>query len=221
MIARTKADIKAVFLDYDGVIVNSFPTCFQVHNEIAKRLGVKQFSSLEEFRRVYRFTHHDINRHWGLTTPEQEKEISRIYREETAKLRDGILLVPGIKEVIEELARTHKLAITSGTSRELITERLRHYDLLKYFSIIVGVEDVKNPKPAPDAALVVLEKLGVKKEDAVYMGDMVADISFGRNTGIRTVILCGPCSWNDVAYIKESNPDAIIEKPEQLLTMIQ
>ena len=74
---------EAVIFDYDGVLVNSYPALFKVYLELAKRLGVKPFKDVQEMRKIYKFTHHEVNRYWGFG-PEKDAEISQLYFEITA-----------------------------------------------------------------------------------------------------------------------------------------
>jgi len=206
---------EAVIFDYDGVLVNSYPAAFKVYVELAKRLGVTPFKNIQEMRNIYKLTHKEVNRYWGFG-PEKDAEISQLYYEITANQKDNIPLVPGMKNVIEKLSKTHKLAIASGTSRKLIEERLQHHGLLPYFHAIVGREDITHPKPAPDALLLYLQKLGLTAKDTLFVGDMAADMLMGKAAGIKTVAFCAH-SWNDETYVYDQKPDIIIKKPEQLL----
>ncbi len=46
--------IKLIFFDYDGVIVDSFPTIYNVYRVMVRELGIKKFpDTLEEFCQIY------------------------------------------------------------------------------------------------------------------------------------------------------------------------
>src|SRR5262249_14727873 len=54
-------------------------------------------------------------------------------------------------------------------------ELMRQFELDAYFDLVVGIEDVSRPKPAPDMLLHCLEQLAVAPHEAVYVGDSPTD----------------------------------------------
>ncbi|HZX66062.1 MAG TPA: HAD family hydrolase, partial [Myxococcales bacterium] len=56
-----------------------------------------------------------------------------------------------------------------------------------YFEVVAGYDAVARPKPEPDLALHVLERLGVTAEAAVLVGDTTHDLLMARAAGLRAV----------------------------------
>ena len=50
--------------------------------------------------------------------------------------------------------------------------------------IIVGAEDVKASKPNPEGLLWTLERLGLKKEEVLYVGDSYVDAKTAENANV-------------------------------------
>ena len=72
-----------------------------------------------------------------------------------------------IPEVLEHIEAQHgriPFAVVSGSRRELGRRARSPPHLLDKFDAIVGAEDYKNGKPAPDAFLLAAERLGVRSE---------------------------------------------------------
>jgi phosphoglycolate phosphatase-like HAD superfamily hydrolase len=63
-----------------------------------------------------------------------------------------------------------------------------------------------------------MKRFGLQKDEIYFVGDMVSDVMQGRNAGVQTVIIHG-YSWNLKENLEENNPDILIEKPEELLTL--
>lgn len=73
-------------------------------------------------------------------------------------------------------------------------------------------------KPNPDSVLAVIDKLGVKKEDCIYVGDSDVDIQTAKNAGIP----CISVTWGfrSEAFLKEHGASKIIHQPHELLNLL-
>lgn len=58
------------------------------------------------------------------------------------------------------------------------------------FDAIAGRDSGGRPKPAPDGALLLLERLGVAAGEAAIVGDTEFDMGCGRAAGLRWVVGC-------------------------------
>lgn len=98
--------------------------------------------------------------------------------------RQETVLLPGGKELLRKLRdRGIQTAIVStkrGDTIEIILERLGVADTVE---LVVGSADVKKPKPDPEGLLFVLDKLGVRPENALFCGDTVLDAGAAKNAG--------------------------------------
>jgi HAD superfamily hydrolase (TIGR01549 family) len=97
-------------------------------------------------------------------------------------------LNPGAKEAIVKLSKTCKLAIVSNDNRPNVEWKLQKFGLLEYFPVIVSANDVKRPKPDAEPIERALWLLGVKKEEAVFIGDNEVDRIAGERAKVRTII---------------------------------
>jgi HAD superfamily hydrolase (TIGR01509 family) len=89
---------------------------------------------------------------------------ARYYRESIA---ERIVIFPGVKRLVPELAARIPLAVASGALREEIEMILQGAGLRNCFQTIVSAEDVAEGKPHPEIfvkALRELNRLGGQKE---------------------------------------------------------
>ncbi len=64
--------------------------------------------------------------------------------------------------------------------------------ILRYFKVLIGREDVFNPKPHPEPILKALKELNAKKEDAWMIGDTVMDMQSAKSANVNALALtCG------------------------------
>jgi HAD superfamily hydrolase (TIGR01548 family) len=86
---------------------------------------------------------------------------------------------PGL---LEGLARRYRLAVFTGRPRAEARMTLERFAPLLEFDPLVGAEDVRNGKPAPDGLLEIVAATGIKK--IWYVGDTVDDARSARAAGV-------------------------------------
>jgi HAD superfamily hydrolase (TIGR01509 family) len=99
----------------------------------------------------------------------------------------GEVLYPTARACIERLAEVFPLAIASGSLRGEIETILDANDLLSFFSVIVGADDVKAGKPAPESYVRAVDLLGVAGAEAVAIEDSPWGLQSARGAGLRTI----------------------------------
>jgi len=67
------------------------------------------------------------------------------------------------------------LGISTTKYRYRIIDILKKFEISNFIDVIVGGDDVKNPKPDPEALTKALNMFNCTKEDAVYIGDSIID----------------------------------------------
>lgn len=92
---------------------------------------------------------------------------------------------------------------------------LEALDIAKYFSVVIGGDDVQNKKPHPDPLLLVASKLGIKPEQMLFVGDSRNDIQAAKAAGCPSVGLT--YGYNYGESIALSQPDVIYNRINELL----
>jgi HAD superfamily hydrolase (TIGR01509 family) len=92
----------------------------------------------------------------------------------------------GVAGVLGELRRFgHTLAVFTGASTRAATMLLAAADI--EVDLLVGGDQVRRPKPAPDGLIVVAERLGVATSRLAYIGDARIDLLAAKAAGARSV----------------------------------
>lgn len=121
----------------------------------------------------------------------------------------------GIKDVICEIRKQGaKCAVVSNKMDSAVQELAKDYfDGL--FDFVAGQKDGVRKKPYPDTVLLVLDTFGVRKEDALYIGDSEVDIATAKNADMD----CLSVAWGfrDRELLKRSGATEIILKPIEIL----
>jgi phosphoglycolate phosphatase-like HAD superfamily hydrolase len=119
-------------------------------------------------------------------------------------------LVPRADETLHLLSENYPLALITRRDmpKEPIRNELERLGLTRYFKLIITSQDVKEPKPSPQAFLMAANRLGVPAKDSLVVGDSIADIKAGRLAGTRTAaVLSGLFSREE---LEGEKPDLII-----------
>lgn len=128
---------------------------------------------------------------------------------------DGAVeLYPNVLETLVELKkRGIILTIASSRSKASLTEYVSALGLESVISFVLGADDVKDGKPAPEAVNRTLEKFGFLPEEALVVGDTTFDIQMGKAAGTRT---CG-VTYGNGSIESLADADRIIDDFRELL----
>ena len=100
-----------------------------------------------------------------------------------------------IPEVVDIIQAEHvriPFAVFSVVRRNSVTNSLTSLGLLDKFETIVGAEDYKNSKPAPDAYLLAAARLGVAPGDCLVFEDTDMGIQAATAAGMASVKIASP-----------------------------
>jgi HAD superfamily hydrolase (TIGR01509 family) len=120
-------------------------------------------------------------------------------------LADWPRLYPGVPELVGRLRGRARLAVVSGTCRENVRVVLDAAGLVDAFDLIVGKEDIRRPKPAPDPYRLALRRLEVEAGDAITLEDSPTGLASALAAGVRAVAIGHrrePGAWSrDVPFL--------------------
>ncbi|VVB77548.1 Phosphoglycolate phosphatase [uncultured archaeon] len=207
--------IKSFIFDFDGVIIDSETKKFNDLKNLLKEKGyaLKDSSFIDM-----------IGKKTGFFLKEQFKNISEKEIKEISQNRRNIQLtdsnyklISGIKELLEFIkSKKLKLAITSGTKKEIITKILEKNNLLDLFDLIIGGEDFNESKPSPEGFLVTLKKLALKPSEVIVVEDSVSGIISSKKAGCKVFAVK---TYFEEKDLKEA--DKIFENHHYLLSYIE
>lgn len=152
--------------------------------------------------------------------PAMMQQLIATYREYNLAHHDQqVRIYPGVRELLDEVRRRgHPTALVTSKNRAGAERGLNLVALRPHFDVLVGADDVTNPKPHPEPVHLALERLGLPGDDALFVGDSTHDVHAGNAAGVATVaVLWGPF---DRDHIAPSNPTHWISQPHELLALL-
>jgi phosphoglycolate phosphatase len=101
-------------------------------------------------------------------------------------------LLPGAKDAVKKAVEFARLGIVTTKTGRYSKELLEYLNLMQYFEVLIGREDVTNPKPHPEPILKALEYMNVKDEDCWMIGDTILDVQSAKSANVTPIALtCG------------------------------
>lgn len=158
--------IKAILLDFNGVVINDEPVQMRAYQEVLKADGIDlteedYFASLGMDDR--RFVAAAFERAGKTASDARIDEIVAVKSAKWKEMVSGDMpLFDGIRDVVEKLAGEFELGIVSMARRHEIEFVLESCGLRHHFSTIVSADDVVNCKPDPECF-----RLGFRQIDLV------------------------------------------------------
>lgn len=112
-----------------------------------------------------------------------------------------------------------KLAVFSGFNREEANFILKKLNLLTYFGTIVTKDDVTKLRPDPEPLYIAMKKLGLRKNECIYVGDTMVDIQMARNAKMKMV--CVKTGVQDNNLLKKENPDYFVDNLWEMVKVLE
>lgn len=215
---QLKSKINAIVWDLDGTIIN-----FKIDSMGARRITIDILRShginkknLSTKKGI--MDNIDTARELFITRGYNSNQIDEILKEidsEISKIEYKAALdasaIVGIEDVLKCIkGRNLKQAIYTLNKYKHAKISLEKVDLLSYFDVIIGRDNVNKAKPHPDHLLEICKRLQVKPNEIIVIGDTSRDIEGAINVGAYSIALL-----TKLAKMEElQKADIIIEEKE-------
>jgi len=195
-----KIACSAVLFDMDGVLIDSTPAVARVWTwwAIAHGFDPKEVVHAAHGRPSLTTVREYLPNADHLA---ENREVERREIEDT----EGILPLPGAKELLQALPR-ERWAIVTSCTRPLAEVRLQAAGLPRPIAFITSNE-IKHGKPAPDPYQKAAEALGFDAADCVVVEDAPAGVRSGKAAGAKVI---GLLTLTDGEDLRASGADWIV-----------
>ena len=180
--------IKAVLFDYDGTLADTNELICESWRFTVKTLADKTMTD-DEIRSTFgEVLSYSMERVMPGIDPELGVSVYRKYQHDI--YLDRIKLFPGTEEVLASLRESgYKTALVTSRLRSSTERGLKHFGIYDSFDVILTADDTDAVKPDPAPIYITLDKLGVRPEEAVFIGDTTHDIEAGIAAGVFTILV--------------------------------
>lgn len=180
---------RGLIFDMDGTLVESGPL-----HEIAWRETLSKYNLPIDARLMHSLAGVPTRETLLRVAAETGQSLSAPVEEMNA-FKEGLVaeLAPRYVKAtrLAELARQHygslPMAVGTGAYTAEAREILKHCGILSLFDIVIGADQVTNPKPAPDTFLACASHLGCQPEECVVFEDADLGLEAARAAGMTAV----------------------------------
>lgn len=212
---------KLIIFDLDGTLIDSLPDIYEQVNITLKHFSypTRTKAEIRQFigngaRNLIKKSFSDID---GQDLDEKLAYYNKIY---TDCGSPKTCLFDGIRQVLLSLKELgYKLAILTNkpqmTTEKVYEKYLKEFD----FDVVIGQSNNVKCKPDKTATLSILDKLGIEKEDAYFIGDGETDFLTSKNAGIKCI--CVLWGYRDRCQLEEVGAKVFANCPQDILKLIK
>ena len=210
---QLKPRVKALIFDFDGTIADTLPFAVNTALELNRELKLVEQDkiNIEKFRGM------DSEEFYGSLGISKFKLFLYTFKF-LKRLNiniEGLETFKGLPEVLRELKEKGIILgiVTSNTKncvkKFIKDDKIEYFDFIKQCYFLFG----KGRKIKK-----VIRRLGLKRDEVIYIGDETRDIKAARDAGVK--IASVTWGYNVENILSEHKPDFLIRRPVELLDLV-
>ena len=148
--------------------------------------------------------------------PDEIQSLIATYMEHNLEHHDALVReYPGVCDAVKALQGAgYRLGVVTSKMHGGLERGLALGGYEGLFEVLIGADDVRNPKPHAEPVLKALGSLNVTAERAVFVGDSPHDMACGRAADVQT----GAALWGP--FVREAlephDPDHWFAEPSEM-----
>jgi phosphoglycolate phosphatase len=205
---------KAIFLDWDGTLVDSFAFLLTAHNHVRNIFGMPPFTA-DEFMKYFGMPRDTLyQKLYEKNKLEAKTHFEAFVIQKHLKYLKPLPGADGLVRTIHELGL--KSGVVSNKKGEFVRREIEHFGWTPLFSAIVGSGEAPQDKPSPDPLLLALTLSGLEgqADETWYVGDSETDALCAKQAGSPLVLI--DHGHNLTGWIGEYKPILIIKNCGEL-----
>lgn len=208
-----------ILFDFDGTLMDTEPAILETYRQIFEKyqpetvltkemelsfLGPTLWQTFERY-----FPGHDAD------------ALVKEYREINFELHKTLVQpMNKAKEVIKQLkAEGYPVGIVSSKLQDAVKLASDMFEMTEDFDVILGLDDVKTPKPNPEGLFKACKQLNRGHDALIYVGDTVTDVQTAKNAGAYSVAIVS--NEHRRQDLIDSKPNKVIDHLEEILEIVK
>lgn len=209
---------KAIIFDMDGTVLNTLDELTHSLNHIFRLHALPEKTSLQ-VRACLGYGYTGLIERAASEIPKelQSRLVNEFRTYYGAHCQGATFPYEGIRDMLASLRDAdYKMAIVSNKGQAAVTElHDEFFQGLVHFSM--GESPSYRKKPAPDMVWEALKRLGVSKNDAIYIGDSEVDRNTAANAGVDSVLVTW--GFRDKPFLQTLDADYLVSSVPELMSL--
>lgn len=208
--------MKILLFDLDGTLIDSTQAILESFVNASLFFGYNFKGREEEIQALIGSPLREMFVKMGLPQGEIE-ECVKLYRSNYERIYlQKTILLPKVMDSFKTLPSSYLLGVVTSKSSFFSKKILENLGMIKYFFRIVGIDDVKEPKPSAEPIFKALEGLEYDKSQVYMIGDTFFDMQSAKNADVVGIGVQGKYDKNLKEYT-----DFVFEDIQQALEYIK
>ncbi len=210
--------IKGVIFDLDGTILNSLEDLGQSVNRTLIKHNLKEYPMDAYNQFVGNGVYKLVERAFGKDYPKLDEAFKTFYEDYSKNCTVNSYLYDGVYDVLKKLNELNvPVAINTNKAQDLTDKIVKHFLGDVEFVDVIGdrFDDLK--KPNPHYPLQIMEKMNLKPEEVLFVGDSNVDMMTAKTAGFKAFgVLWG---FRSKEELLESGADQVIDDVHEILKL--
>jgi phosphoglycolate phosphatase len=206
----------AIIFDHDGTLVDSIGSVVICTNHILLKHGFAEQAAQDIIKGIPYPTAERFKYHTGSADKSHSEVMAAdFYKDMHASGIEHLKIYPGISEALNHLVGYgYSMGMVSNNQGLFIRKAAAHLHYAYDLEIMLGEENIKAVKPAPDGLLQACAGLAALPKNCWYIGDTKSDHEAAHAAGMRS----GLVTWGVETEEALSNcgADAIFRTPAEM-----
>ena len=209
--------ITTLLFDFDGTLLDTNELIIQTFQYVLDKNYPGKYKRID----ILPFLGPTLHETFDSVDPENTEALIEEYRAWNKSMHDELSSeFDGVSETLKLLKTAGlKMAIVSTKKKDMVLRGLGLLDVEGVFDEVIAMDDVTKTKPDPEPILLALERLGIKADEALMIGDNYHDIVGGQNAGVRTAGVAW--SAKGEVFLQTFNPDYMLQHISDLLQLVK
>lgn len=208
-----------LIFDLDGTLLDTVADLGNAANHALTQLHYPEHPTSDYVRFVGNGVRKLCERALPENTSEQEVDemLALFQNHYDAHCMDDTTPYPGMIEALSQLKDGNILAVASNKP-QLFTEKLVTHFFGNQFDIILGSNDTRPRKPAPDILNEIMLSCKIPPDQTLLIGDSETDIQTANNADIRAIT----CTWGfrTTEQLLAAGAEILVHTSEQMCEVL-
>ncbi|MCX7996597.1 MAG: HAD-IA family hydrolase [Patescibacteria group bacterium] len=208
--------VKAVLFDVDGTLIDTTEFILQAYEYTLDSENIHVPGVRKKMKELFGMPLLDCYR---ILAPDHDvARLSAIHNQWQAENLHMVGAFPTVAETVQSLKKNGlKVATVTNRARPSTIAILTESGIHEEIDLIIGFEDVKNPKPHPEGILKALLYFGLEPGEVVMIGDSEFDILAGKAAQVKTI---GVRTGLHPEQMEASGPDHVVERIAEIQPLL-